>query len=487
MKKSSITVFSLLLVVALPFFITAYNKMDLPKNNNKPKQDLQDIKTLPGFHVEKLYSPKKHDQGSWVAMTFDNKGRMITSDQYGHLYRVKLPPIGYDSAKTGVKVEKLPIDFAHDTTKAKFKTGFAHGLLYAFNSLYVMVNDEGKPDSVIVHTGIYRLQDTNNDDVYDKITLLKKIDGKGEHGPHSLVLGPKKKAIYTVAGNFTEQPKMDVYRLPKTWKEDNLLTKLYDPRGFGNDLKPPGGWIAKFSPDGSKWTLVAAGFRNPFDFTFNKDGQLFTYDSDMEWDLGLPWYRPTRLCQVIPGADFGYRENDHKWNPAYPDNLPPVINVGQGSPTNVMTAYNARFPAKYRKGIYYFDWSYGIIYHVNLTPDGATYKAKQQEFLSGVPLPLTDGEIGPDGSMYFLTGGRKLESHLYRVYYGNGKHKRKKLRYNEPKSAVKARKTLKQLENDQLKHGSSVIDFAWPYLKNSDRFLRYAARLAIEHQPVDEW
>jgi hypothetical protein len=51
--------------------------------------------------------------------------------------------------------------------------GFAHGLLYAFNSLYVMVNDEGDT-SLKRRSGLYRVQDTDNDDQYDKITLLRK-------------------------------------------------------------------------------------------------------------------------------------------------------------------------------------------------------------------------------------------------------------------------------------------------------------------------
>ena len=41
------------------------------------------------------------------------------------------------------------------------------------------------------------------------------------------------------------------------------------------------------------------GYRNPFDIAFNRDGDLFTYDSDMEWDMNTPWYRPTRVCHAV--------------------------------------------------------------------------------------------------------------------------------------------------------------------------------------------
>ena len=35
--------------------------------------------------------------------------------------------------------------------------------------------------------------------------------------------------------------------------------------------------------------------------------------------------------------------------------------------------------------------------------------------------------------------------------------------------------------------GSSAVDALWPHLKSSDRWIRQAARVAIERQPVEEW
>lgn len=476
-----------LLALVLLCVLAVSCKQSQSNENESSDPKLAKLKLPPGFHAEHLYSPKEHGQGSWVSMTFDDKGRMITSDQYGNLYLTTIPPVGFDTTKTHVTVEKLPMDLPKDTFSARIKMGYAHGLLYAFHSLYVMVNDEGDADSVTRKSGLYRLQDTNGDDVYDKLTLLKSLNGRGEHGPHSPVLSPDKKSIYVIAGNFTDIPEMDSYRLPETWKNDNLLPLLLDPNGFGNFRKPPGGWIAKMNPDGSDWTLISSGFRNPFDMAFNEDGDLFTFDSDMEWDLGLPWYRPIRICHVTSGSDFGYRENNGKYSPAYPDNLPAILNVGQGSPTNVMSGYNARFPDQYRRGIFAFDWSYGIIYYIKLIPHGSSYKAQAEEFISGSPLPLTDGAIGPDGDMYFLTGGRRIESDLYRVYYGDNKLKNSPLKSDESPEIVNARNLRKKLEQFQGAPDPTAIEVAWPYLKDTDRFIRYAARLAVEHQPVAQW
>lgn len=454
--------------------------------SDNPK--ISKLKLLPNFKVEHLYSPSENGQGSWVAMTFDNKGRLITSDQYGALYRLELSPAGTDSV---MRIERLDIGKTNaelaDTTKPKVEMGYAQGLLYAFNSLYVMVNSRVS-EEFEKSSGLYRLQDTDGDDQFDKITLLKSLVGEGEHGPHSVILAPDGKSIYLIAGNHTDVPPMDAYRLPPVWQEDNLFPLIKDPRGHANNRMAPGGWVARIDSLGQKWELISAGYRNAFDITFNEDGEMFTYDSDMEWDFGMPWYRPTRICHVTSGSEYGWRTGNSKWSPSYPDNLPPVINIGQGSPTNLIHGKDANFPKKYKKALFASDWSFGIIYAVHLKPDGSSYTAEAEEFLSGAPLPLTDGVIGPDGSLYFMTGGRRLESDLYRVYY-DGKTDEEGEVKNVSVAADEAadRDLRKQLEAYHTGAKKGAVDFAWPYLKHEDRFIRYAARIAVEHQPVNEW
>lgn len=454
--------------------------------NADPK--ISKLKVPADFKVDHLYTPSGHEQGSWVAMAFDDKGRLITSDQYGALYRIELAPVGEDTIRS---IEKLEIGKTNaelaGSTKPKVEMGYAQGLLYAFNSLYVMVNNRIN-ENFEKGSGLYRLQDTDGDDQFDKITLLKALEGEGEHGPHSVVLAPDKKSIYVIAGNHTKVPPMDAYRLPSNWQEDQMFPLIKDPRGHANNITAPGGWIARIDSLGQHWELISAGYRNAFDIAFNEHGEMFAYDSDMEWDFGMPWYRPTRICHVTSGSEYGWRTGNSKWSPDYPDNLPPVINIGQGSPTNLIHGMNGKFPEKYKKALFASDWSFGIIYAVHLKPNGASYTAEAEEFLSGAPLPLTDGVIGPDGAFYFLTGGRRLESDLYRVYYDG-----KDVAENSENVAVaadsdaEARNLRRELEKFHSGPKSGAVDFAWPYLKHEDRFIRYAARMAVEHQPVNEW
>ena len=128
----------------------------------------------------------------------------------------------------------------------------------------------------------------------------------------------------------------------------------------------------------------------------------------MEWDFNTPWYRPTRVCHVTSGSECGWRNGAGKYPPYYPDNLPPVVDIGPGSPTGVCFGYGAKFPAKYQDAFFICDWSYGKLYAVHLEPTGAATRATLEEFVTGTPLPLTDVIVNPtDGAMYFAIGGRQ--------------------------------------------------------------------------------
>ena len=247
----------------------------------------------------------------------------------------------------------------------------------------------------------------------------------------------------------------------------------------------PGGIIYKVSPDGKKFEAYASGFRNIFGAAVNRDGELFTYDADMEYDFNTPWYRPTRICLVTSGAEFGWRNGAGKRPVFYADNLPGVLDIGPGSPTGMTFGYGARFPAKYQNALYSLDWSWGKLYAVHLKADGSGYTASKEEFVTGAPLPITDAVIHPDdGAMYFTIGGRRVQSGLYRVTYVGDEST---VPVHAKPQVTRDRETRHMLEAFHGKQDPRALKTAWPYLADSDRFIRWAARMAIEHQPTDTW
>ena len=426
-----------------------------------------DMKIAEGFEVELLYSVPGETMGSWVCMTPDPKGRLIVSDQYGKLYRVTPPAKG---SSDEIRIEPINVD-----------VGMAQGLLCAFDSLYVMTNSGDKP-----RVGLYRVRDTDGDDQYDSAEHLRMLQGGGEHGPHAIILSQDKKSLIVCSGNHTLPTEFSSSRVPKIWDEDQLLTRMWDAGGHAVGVMAPGGWIAQVNPDGTNWELLSMGYRNQYDIALNPEGELFTYDSDMEWDVGAPWYRPTRVNHATSGSEFGWRSGTGVWPAFYPDSLGAVIDLGPGSPTGIAFGTGAKFPAKYQQSLFISDWSYGVIYAVHMTPNGSTYIGEAERFISAAPLPVTDLIINPaDQAMYVTIGGRKTQSGLYRVTYKGA----------ESTAAVKAatdtgrelRSVRHKLEELHSPDAVDAVNLAWPYLGHTDRNIRFAARTAIEHQPVAAW
>lgn len=433
-----------------------------------------------GFEVELIYSVPGVEQGSWVNLCHDDKGRIYASDQYGALYCFTPPAPGKQLKASDVK--KLPLDIRA-----------INGMLFAFDALYVAVNDYERK----IESGLYRITDSNKDGELDKVEKLRGMEARGDHGVHAIVLTPDKKGLYLICGNNVDPTKAaDSSPVKPLWSDDHLLKRMPDGRGHNRDRLAPGGIIYRVDPEGENFEVFANGFRNIYDASLNQNGDLFTYDADMEYDFNTPWYRPTRVNHVLSGGEYGWRNGAGKYPEFYYDNLPATFNIGPGSPTGTTFGYGAKFPAKYQNAFYVLDWSWGKIYAVHLKPEGASYTATKEEFVTGGPLPVTDAIIHPDGAMYFAIGGRRVQSGLYRVTY-KGKESTKPSIVSFPSSgqivsereydAVRLHGLRESLEVFHGKADPKAIATVWPHLGHSDRYIRAAARTALEHQPLGLW
>jgi len=431
------------------------------------------LTVAPGFRVELLRSAE-FGEGSWVSLAFDPKGRLWISPQGAE-------PLLRGTLQDGRLASLAPVDLP---------VRAAMGMLWAFDSFYV--NGRGTNG-----LALYRLRDTNGDDALDACQALHNWKGDGgEHGPHGLATDGS--SLFVVNGNFVDVPANVAASSPvRHYADDVVLPRMEDGRGFGSGRKPPGGFVLRMQPDGSGTELFAAGQRNAYDIAFNEDGELFTFDSDMEWDWGTPWYRPVHVFHSVRGGDNGFREGTAKWPQYYPDGLPQTTTIGIGCPTGVTFGTGAAFPAKYQQAFYICDWTYGRLIAVHLRPEGASYSGSFENFVAPkslrgkgprMPLNLTDAVIADDGSLYFTIGGRGTQASLFRVSW-QGTEKAAPLPAEKlaDQSAREARALRHKLESFNVQPDPAAVSFAWPHLNSPDRYIRYAARMAVERNPVSEW
>jgi putative heme-binding domain-containing protein len=432
-------------------------------SDNSETPDTTAITVADDFKVEMLYEVPKKEEGSWVSLTTDDKGRLLASDQRdAGLYRIT---VSESAQQTSVEVEKMPVEISG-----------AQGLVWHDDSLYF--NRNGGP--------FYRVTDSTGDGLLDTARELPGANGGGEHGNHAVIVAEDGEHLYVDGGNSTILPDESAISGSRVqgWDEDLLLTREWDANGHARGRLAPGGWISKFNPDTKTHDIISMGYRNQYDIALNRAGDLFTYDADMEWDLGTPWYRPTRINHALSGSDYGWRSGSGKWPEYYEDSLPAIVNIGPGSPTGVVSGLGSKFPAKYQDAIFALDWTFGTIYAIHLTPDGAGYKAEQEPFCFGAPLPVTDAIIGHDGALYFTIGGRNTQSALFRITY-TGDESTEPVSGDLPEE--NARELRRSLESFHDTKNVDAVATAWPHLSSSDRWLRHAARVAIESQPLEEW
>ncbi|HZT80103.1 MAG TPA: hypothetical protein VFA26_07775, partial [Gemmataceae bacterium] len=189
------------------------------------------------------------------------------------------------------------------------------------------------------------------------------------------------------------------------------------------------GCVLRFTPDLKHSEIIADGFRNPYDFDFNPDGELFTFDSDNERCVSLPWYEPTRFYHVLPGGHYGWRapQLGQFWRlPPYScDVVAPVAYLDRGSPTGVVCYRHTQFPEKYRGGFFLCDWTFGRIWFVGLKRSGASYMATREVFLQAVGdngFAPTAAAVHPvTGDLFVSIGGRGTRGAVYRIRYSRGK------------------------------------------------------------------
>jgi putative membrane-bound dehydrogenase-like protein len=342
---------------------------------------VQGLKVPPGFEVTEFAD---HTLANDIyCMTVDPRGRIVVSGR-GYI------KILVDDKETGKATRA--IDFA-DTPKDG-----AMGLLWEDDSLYV--TGDG---------GLRRFKTKDGDHAAGPSELLRKMKTGGEHEAHALRRGPDG-WLYLLCGNVTG------------------INKSYAELPTSPVTDPIAGCVLRFTPDLQECEIVADGFRNPYGMDFNSDGELFTWDSDNERCVSLPWYEGTRFYHVIPGGNYGWMapQRAATWRrpPYFFDVVPPILDMGRGSPTGVACYRHVQFPEKYRGGFFCCDWTFGKVWFLKLRPSGASYEATKELFLESLGdngFAPTACVVHPEtGDLFISIGGRGTRGAVYRIRYSDG-------------------------------------------------------------------
>src|SRR5262245_663941 len=289
------------------------------------------LRVPPGFEVTEFADSKLAND--IFRMTLDPRGRVVVSGR-GYI-RMLVDDDGDGRADRA-------IDFADGP-----KDG-AQGLFWEDRWLY-FTGDGGLRR--------YRVAE-NGDSAEGPSELIRKMNTGGEHHAHEIHRGPDG-WLYLLCGNNTG------------------INGTFAQLPTSPIKEPIAGCVLRFTPDLKSSEIVADGFRNPYGMDFDLDGEPFTYDSDNERCVSLPWYEHTRFYHVIPGAHHGWQapQRAQTWRmpPYFPDVTAPVVYLDRGSPTGVVCYRHTQFPAPYRGGMFALDWTFGRIYFLPLKRPGSTY------------------------------------------------------------------------------------------------------------------
>ena len=365
-----------------------------------------------------------------IGLEFDHKGRLLVIESHTHF-----APKNY----AGPKADRIRLveDTDGDGKADRFRT-FHEGTVHTMSLL------RGPENWIYLATRkrIFRIKDTNNDDVADAEEEIARLDTAGNY-PHNGLCG----LCFDAAGNLYFGMGENLGEPYKLVGKDVTLT------GGGE-----GGNLYRCRADGAGLEKFSTGVWNPFAICFDPQGRMFTVDNDPD---SRP---PCRLLQVVRTADYGFqfrfgRQGVHplqSWNGELPGMLPMLGGTGE-APCDVLPFHGA---------LWVTSWGDNRIERYTLTPAGPVLRAVQDVIIQGDQnFRPVDFAVSPDGTLYFTDWVDKN-------YTLHGKGRIWKLAAKDPALAAAAWPSLTPAEI-QAHSAEKKLDLEM--LKNPDATLRQFA------------
>jgi putative membrane-bound dehydrogenase-like protein len=309
-----------------------------------------------------------------IEADFDEQGRLYVTDSSGS--NDKLEKQLADKPHRVLRLEDTDGDGKFDKSIVfADKMMFPEGCLWFDRSLYVAA-----PPS------IWKLTDTDGDGVADQREEWHKgqtLTGCANdlHGPY---LGPDG-WIYWCKGAFAEQ----------TYTLDN-----------GKTFKTRAAHIFRKRPDGTGLEVVmTGGMDNPVGLAFLPNGErFFTTTFVHQPQAG----KRDGLVHAIYGGVYGKVNDAVNGHKRTGDLMPVMVQWGPSAPCGLTRFESRLFGAEYQDNLFACLFNLRKVTRHELTPDGATYKSRDSDFITSdnVDFHPTDVLEDADGSLLVIdTGG----------------------------------------------------------------------------------
>ena len=158
----------------------------------------------------------------------------------------------------------------------------------------------------------------------------------------------------------------------------------------GKKMTMLGGGIVRVRPDGTEMEIFTHGTRNVYDVAIDPYMNVFTRENTND---GGGWN--VRFSHHIQSGEYGYPVLFQHFTDEI---LPALVDVGGGSGTGALYMSEPNWPEQFNNVPMMADWGRSMLYIHRVTPDGASFTQKEEDFLK---LPqITDLDVDGSGRLF---------------------------------------------------------------------------------------